>query len=93
MIDAARQGGAVLATAENFRRDPTNRQARSIIDHGLLGDPYLMIETSLGDTDEIAITPWRHMKERGSIAVDRYVHLADIASTILAISTRSSARA
>lgn len=83
IMDAAEQGSAVLATAENFRRDPTNRQSRSIIDHGLLGDPYLMIETSLGGTNEIQITPWRHMKERGSIALDRYVHLADIAQYYL----------
>ena len=28
MIDAASEGGAVLATAENYRRDPPNRLAR-----------------------------------------------------------------
>ena len=44
MIDAARTGGAVLATAENYRRDPPNRLARAIVESGLLGDPFLMIQ-------------------------------------------------
>src|SRR5262249_93769 len=32
LIDAAKKGGAVLATAENYRRDPTNRLAKAVID-------------------------------------------------------------
>ena len=82
MIDAAQRGGAVLATAENFRRDPPNRQARSIVDHGLLGEPYLMIETALDGTDLID-TPWRHIRGRGSQAMDSFVHNADIAQYYL----------
>ena len=82
MIAAAHQGGAVLATAENFRRDPPNRQSRSIIEHGLLGAPYLMIETVLG-RDDLIDTPWRHVKESGSLALDSFVHHADIAQYYL----------
>ena len=78
MIDAAQHSGAVLATAENYRRDTPNRLVRSIIDHGLLGDPYLMIQTSLGGGDTMAITPWRHLKEKGAIGLDMGVHYADI---------------
>src|SRR4051794_22591249 len=37
MIDAAWQNGTILATAENYRRDPPNRLAKGIIDSGLLG--------------------------------------------------------
>ena len=37
MIDAARGSGAILATAENYRRDPPNRLARAVLDAGLLG--------------------------------------------------------
>ncbi len=78
MIDAARKGKAVLATAENLRRDPTNRLARNIIEHGLLGDPYLMIQNTIGGNDRIRITPWRHLKEKGAIGLDSAVHSADI---------------
>jgi predicted dehydrogenase len=78
MIDAARRSGVVLATAENLRRDPPNRLARAILDHGLLGDPYLMIHNDLGGDDTIIITPWRHLKEKGAIGLDMAVHYADI---------------
>ena len=78
MIDAAQRSGAILATAENYRRDTPNRLVRAIIDEGLLGDPYLMIQTSLGGDDTMAITPWRHLKEKGAIGLDMGVHYADI---------------
>ena len=78
MIDAAQRSGAILATAENYRRDTPNRLVQAIIDHGLLGDPYLMIQTSLGGGDTMAITPWRHLKEKGAIGLDMGVHYADI---------------
>ena len=60
IIDAAAQSGAVLATAENYRRDPVNRMVRAVIDAGLLGDPFLMVQTSLA-----AGTGWR--RRRGGI--------------------------
>ena len=78
MIDAAQRSGAILATAENYRRDTPNRLVRAIIDAGLLGDPYLMIQTALGGGDTMAITPWRHLKEKGAIGLDMGVHYADI---------------
>ena len=78
IIDAAAQGGTVLATAENYRRDPVNRMVRAVIDAGLLGDPFLMVQTSLGGGDRMAATPWRHVKEKGAIGLDMGVHYADI---------------
>ena len=78
IIDAAAQGGTVLATAENYRRDPVNRMVRAVIDAGLLGDPFLMVQTSLGGGDRMAATPWRHIKEKGAIGLDMGVHYADI---------------
>ena len=78
MIKAADDNGMVLATAENLRRDPPNRLARGIIDQGLLGDPYLMIQTSLGGNDKMIITPWRHLKDKGAIGLDMAVHYTDI---------------
>ena len=67
MIDAAQRGNAVLATAENYRRDPANRLVRAILDAGLLGDPFLMVQSSAGGSDVMTITPWRHLKEKGAI--------------------------
>ena len=78
IIDAAAHSGAVLATAENYRRDPVNRLALAVIDAGLLGDPFLMMQTSLGGNDVMAATPWRHCKEKGAIGLDMGVHYADI---------------
>ncbi len=78
IIDAAAQSGTVLATAENYRRDPVNRMVRAVIDAGLLGDPFLMVQTSLGGGDIMSATPWRHLKEKGAIGLDMGVHYADI---------------
>jgi predicted dehydrogenase len=78
IIDAAKKAGVVLATSENLRRDPPNRLARAIIDAGLLGDPHLMVHNSMGGNDQMIITPWRHLKEKGAIGLDMGVHLTDI---------------
>lgn len=78
MIAAAEDTGAVLATAENYRRDPPNRLARAVIEAGLLGDPFLMVQTSVGGDDTMVITPWRHLKEKGAIGLDMGVHYTDI---------------
>jgi len=78
VIDAAKKGGRVLSVAENFRRDPINRLAKSLLTDGAIGTPRLMIETSIGGRDNILITPWRHMKYTGSITLDVGVHNADI---------------
>jgi predicted dehydrogenase len=74
---AARQG-RVLSVAENFRRDPINRLIRALLDDGAIGEVRLMIETSMGGGDRVVITPWRHMKETGTITLDEGVHHADI---------------
>ncbi len=78
LIDAAHKSGAVLATAENYRRDPTNRLAKAVIDSGLLGDIHLMMQTSIGGSDRIIITPWRHFKDKGAIGLDMGAHFTDI---------------
>lgn len=78
LIEAARAGGAVLATAENYRRDPTNRLVRAVLDARLLGHPHLMIQAAVGGDDKIIITPWRHLKEKGAIGLDMGVHFTDL---------------
>lgn len=78
IMAAAEESGAILATAENYRRDPPNRLVRAILDAGLIGDVHLMMETRVGGNDRIIITPWRHIKERGAIGLDMGVHLTDM---------------
>jgi predicted dehydrogenase len=78
MIEAAEGTGAILATAENLRRDPPNRLARAVLDAGLLGDLHVMVHDAIGGDDKIIITPWRHMKDTGAIGLDMGVHYTDI---------------
>jgi predicted dehydrogenase len=78
VIDAANRSGRILSVAENFRRDPMNRLVRALIDDGAIGNPQFMIEAQIGGRDSIIITPWRHMKLSGTVALDIGVHNADI---------------
>ena len=78
IVDAAARSNAVLATAENYRRDPANRIARAVIEQGLLGELHLMIQTNVGGDDAVIVSPWRHVREAGSIALDMGVHYTDI---------------
>ena len=78
IAQAAARAQRIVSVAENYRRDPINRLARALIRDGAIGEPRLVIETHIGGRDRIAITPWRHMKHTGTIAVDAGVHYADI---------------
>jgi predicted dehydrogenase len=78
IAEAARRAGRMVSVAENYRRDPINRLARALIRDGAIGEPRLMLETHIAGRNRIAITPWRHMKHTGTIAVDAGVHYADI---------------
>jgi len=80
MVDAAAASGAILATAENYRRDAPNRLARAVLDSGMLGDIHLMLECNIGGGNGVLISPWRHLREKGSIALDMGVHYTDIFS-------------
>ena len=78
MVAAAEASGSLLATAENYRRDGANRLARAVLEAGLLGQLHLMVEQSIGGSDGVIITPWRHRAEAGPIALDMGVHYSDI---------------
>lgn len=78
IIEAAERSGKLLSVAENFRRDPMNRLVKAIIESGAIGAPQCIFETSIAGRDHILITPWRHMKLSGTIALDAGVHNADI---------------
>ena len=42
-----------------------------------------MVETSIGGDDGVLISPWRHIRESGPIALDMGVHFTDIFSYFL----------
>jgi predicted dehydrogenase len=83
IVEAAERSGVVLATAENYRRDPPNRLARAVLEQELLGPLHLMIQTNVGGDDRVVVSPWRHVREAGSIALDMGVHYTDILSYYL----------
>jgi predicted dehydrogenase len=78
LIEAAEASGAVFATAENYRRDPCNRLAKAVIGSGLLGQIFLMRQVTVGGSNRILITPWRHFKDKGAIGLDMGVHFTDL---------------
>lgn len=80
---AARRANRVLSVAENYRRDPINRLAKALIDAGAIGRPYLAQQASSGWGEKVIITPWRHRKQSGGIAVDMGVHYGDILEYLL----------
>ena len=79
MIDGAERAGKVLSVFENYRRDPTYRLARAILDAGALGSPRLALYTSVSGTRYMpAPSAWRHLKVRGGYLLDYAVHTADL---------------
>ncbi|MBI3973272.1 MAG: Gfo/Idh/MocA family oxidoreductase [Chloroflexi bacterium] len=81
MVDAARESGAVLATAENARYREEARAARWAVEAGILGEPQMVLGGGIGagiwsPNYVIAETPWRHEKLRagGGPVIDLGVH-------------------
>ncbi|MEZ4663513.1 MAG: Gfo/Idh/MocA family oxidoreductase [Caldilineaceae bacterium] len=78
LVQAADAHNRKLAVAENYRRDPSNRLAKALIDAGAIGQPYLSIQSTSGGGERVAITPWRHRRAKGGIIVDMGIHYADL---------------
>ena len=78
IIEAARRNNRVLSVAENFRRDPSARLVRHLLDGGAIGRPYMAFYHALSPGSDIFITPWRHDKERGGLLLDVAVHYTDL---------------
>lgn len=78
MVDSARKHGRILAVAENFRRDPSNRLVKMALDEKLIGKPYMILQNLVEGGGRIAVSPWRHKKEMGGILIDMGVHYADL---------------
>jgi len=92
LVETAERYGVVLATAENYRRDPINRMIKAVLDSGAIGEPRMVLQESVGGGRSIAITPWRHLKERGGIVLDMGVHYTDILRYLIGPIERISGR-
>ena len=74
ILDAAARNERIISVAENFRRDPSARIVRHLLDTGAIGTPYMGMYHSLGAGNSIFITPWRHRRELGGFILDMAVH-------------------
>ena len=53
MRDAAAASGMTLSVAENYRRDPLCRLAKALLDSGVIGEPRMVMEVSLGGSSRL----------------------------------------
>lgn len=81
--EAAAASPAVLSVAENYRRDPTCRLAKALLDAGVIGAPRLVVQHGVSGGDRMAISVWRHRREHGGILLDVGVHFADVLEYLL----------
>jgi predicted dehydrogenase len=78
MMEAATHNDKLISVAENYRRDPSARLARHMIESGAIGDVYGAVLHSVRAGKQIFITPWRHLKERAGPLLDMGVHFTDL---------------
>ncbi len=78
MLDAARRNNRLLSVAENYRRDPSARLVKYLLETGAIGTPYMATLHTLLPGTRIFITPWRHLKDKGGLLIDMGVHFTDL---------------
>ena len=78
MMEASERNGTLISVAENYRRDPSARLARHMIEQGAIGELYGAVLHSVRAGKGIFITPWRHLKERAGPLLDMGVHYTDL---------------
>ena len=78
MMAAAERNDRLISVAENYRRDPSARLIRHLLEHGVIGPPYVAWLPAMSGGNAIVITPWRHLKERGGPVLDMGVHYTDL---------------
>ena len=75
---AAERSDSIVSVAENYRRDPMNRLGKALLEAGVIGSPRLMIHNTMGGSDLMLITVWRHQKNQSGVLLDVGVHFTDI---------------
>lgn len=83
MRRAAEESGLILSVAENYRRDPMARLSKALLDAGVIGKPRLLVEYSIGGSDLVLISAWRHQKHSSGLLLDVGVHYADMREYLL----------
>lgn len=81
LIRVAEQSGKILATAENYRRQPYFRMLNSVLEQEILGriNTVILLDSSFSNLI-IENTDWRHLKSRcgAGMVTDRGIHHADL---------------
>jgi predicted dehydrogenase len=80
---AAARSGAVLAVAENYRRDPMNRLLQHGVASGAIGTPHFLSQIYASPGQRVVVSPWRHAWAQGGLALDVGVHYADMLEFLL----------
>jgi predicted dehydrogenase len=88
MMEAAERTGRLLAVAENYRRDPSQRAIRWAIREGRIGVPRMLFWHDVGH--RVWYWGWREHKELagGGWSLDGGVHFADLFRFFLGDVTR-----
>ncbi len=78
MIETAQQYGKILATAENYRRAPTERAIHWALRQGRIGQPRMLFWQDVGE--HLGKWGWRDFKEEagGGWVLDGGVHFTDL---------------
>jgi predicted dehydrogenase len=78
MMEAAERTGQLLAVAENYRREPSQRAIRWAIGAGRIGEPRMLFWHDVGH--RVWYWGWREHKEQagGGWSLDGGVHFADL---------------
>jgi predicted dehydrogenase len=78
MLEAARRNGRLLATAENYRRSPSQRAVNWAVKKGLIGAPRILVYVDYGE----ALGPWGWRDSKldagAGWVLDGGVHYADM---------------
>jgi predicted dehydrogenase len=88
MMEAAQRTGQLLAVAENYRREPSQRAIRWAVRSGRIGEPRMLFWHDVGH--RVWYWGWREHKELagGGWSLDGGVHFADLFRFFLGDVTR-----
>lgn len=75
---AAQHSNRVVSVAENYRRDPINRLAKALLQAGVIGQPRLFMQQTIGGGNLMVISVWRHQKDQSGVLLDVGVHFTDM---------------
>lgn len=80
---AADKSDVVLSVAENYRRDPINRLAKALLEAEVIGKPRFLMHHTIGGSNQMLISVWRHQKDQSGVLLDVGVHYADMIEYLL----------